>query len=319
MKPHDIWRLPAVGCTNLSNTGGRREPLYAAGYRRIDVLVAEGSGVHYDNITELLSIGDSLKSEGWTICSWHSTTGVKSPLEEADVANQAIEMVKHLISGHNLNAEEWYEGQHKWKTSAYWDRFTKLNDLPVAVWPMGSDAPNFPRNFDYAACVDIGCMVYPQQYANVYPSLTIANGDSNLNTAGIPIENRGTSPGCYGATIPWDAYAADLATLKRPVLLYAADLSGFDVVEASKLVVQGEEDMEEIGKEHGIRATYNRLRDADPAGTLLVKGADGKWPSINTLSDPNRPGGAIPVKDWKAYDKAERALTILVEDHDESL
>lgn len=231
-----------------------------------------------------------------------------------------------MITGHVLNGEMWYEGAEAWRTRGYLERFKSLSGgMPMASWPMGSDAPEFPRAFDYASCVEFGCMVYPQQYANVHPSLTIPNGDANLNKAGVPVANRGTSPGCYvgaGATsIPWDTYAADLKKVNRPVLLYAADLAGFDPAEAGKLVIPDvpptpeppEDDMQKIGignpPQDGITASYNRMRDLDPGGTLLVKGADGKWPSIDTLAE-------IPISKWKAYDKAERSQKILVEDHD---
>lgn len=314
MKPNSIWRLPAVGCTNLSNTGGRREGLYAAGYRRIDVLIAEGDQIHNANINELLAIGPSLREAGWTICTWHSTTGNSSPGIEAEAAYDAIILCKHLISGHNLNAEDWYEGSHRWKTGAYLEHLLTLYDLPVAVWPLGSDTASSVRDFDYQTCVNLGCMIYPQQYANVHPTYTISSGDLNLKAAGVPIENRGTSPGCYGSNIPWDGYASELRAMPRPVLLYAADLEGFNVEQAAKLVVTipQEPPMGLIGTDHGIRAMFNRLRDKDPNGTLLKKGADGKWPSILSLVD-------IPVRNWKAYDKAERALTILVQDHDAAL
>jgi hypothetical protein len=313
MKPNPVWYLPAVGCTNLSNTGGRRELLYAGGFRRIDVLVAEGDLIHQLNIDELKNIADDLVSQGWTICTWHSTTGKSSPNIEAETAYAAIKQVEEYISGHNLNAEDWYEGANKWRTAVYFDRFFDFLDLPVAVWPMGSDAPTFPRNFDYKTCVELGCMVYPQQYANLpnQEGFTIPTGDINLKAAGVPVENRGTSPGCYGPSVPWDAYAADLEKLPRPVLLYAADLSGFDAIQATKLVPDlppQEPPMPVIGTQHGIRAMFNRLRDLDSGGTLLQK-VDGKWPSIASLAD-------TPIEQWKAYDKAERAMTILVTDHD---
>jgi hypothetical protein len=260
MKPNEIWTLPAVGCTNLSNTGNRREPLFAAGYRRIDVLIAEGIQKHQANFDELTSIGPRLVAEGWTICTWHSTTGRTSPTTEAEAVWSAIEPIQALISGHNLNAEDWYEGANRWKTRIYLQHFRSLCNLPLAVWPMGSDAPEYPRDFDYAACVENGCMVYPQQYANLYPGMTIPTGDANLAKAGVPEVNRGTSPGCYGAEIPWDRYAADLKQVNRPVLLYAADLAGFDPQQAAKLVVpyvpppDEEDEMEVIGKQDGINA-----------------------------------------------------------------
>jgi hypothetical protein len=62
-----------------------------------------------------------------------------------------------------------------------------------------------------------------------------------------------------------------------------------------------------IGNQDGIAAATNRLRDLDPAGTLLVK-AGGKWPDLSTLTQP--------VKDWKGYDKLQRTLQILKDDHD---
>jgi hypothetical protein len=69
-----------------------------------------------------------------------------------------------------------------------------------------------------------------------------------------------------------------------------------------------EDDMELIGKQDGIVAEYNRLRDLDPSGTLLVKGADGKWPDISTLP--------TDLSKWKAYDKGQRRQQILKDDHD---
>ena len=70
--------------------------------------------------------------------------------------------------------------------------------------------------------------------------------------------------------------------------------------------------MTEIGYQHGIVAGMNGLRDLDPSKTLLKK-KDGKWPSIDTLSDPET---GVPLDQWKAWDKMERAFTILVHDHD---
>lgn len=68
--------------------------------------------------------------------------------------------------------------------------------------------------------------------------------------------------------------------------------------------------MTEIGYQHGIVAGMNGLRDLDPSKTLLKK-EGGKWPSIDTLEQP--------LDQWKAWDKMERAFTILVYDHDAAL
>jgi hypothetical protein len=66
--------------------------------------------------------------------------------------------------------------------------------------------------------------------------------------------------------------------------------------------------MQTIGSQDGIVAFHNRLRDLDPAGTLLVK-AGGKWPSIDTLKDR-------PLEEWKAIDKHQRMDQVLKDDHD---
>ena len=67
-----------------------------------------------------------------------------------------------------------------------------------------------------------------------------------------------------------------------------------------------------IGDQDGITAGANRLRDLDPAGTLLKK-TGGKWPNMwDELAD-------VPVSDWKAWDKWQRSFQILVDDHDSAL
>jgi len=63
-----------------------------------------------------------------------------------------------------------------------------------------------------------------------------------------------------------------------------------------------------IGSQDGIVAAFNRLRDLDNKGTKLVKGADGKWPSLETLED-------VPLDQWKAYDKLQRTIQILKNAH----
>jgi hypothetical protein len=66
--------------------------------------------------------------------------------------------------------------------------------------------------------------------------------------------------------------------------------------------------MTPIGPNDGIAAGCNRLRDLDPQGTLLVK-TGGKWPPLSSLS-------TVPLDQWKAWDKLQRTLQILKDDHD---
>src|SRR5262245_32420438 len=65
--------------------------------------------------------------------------------------------------------------------------------------------------------------------------------------------------------------------------------------------------MATIGSQDGIKAAANRLRDLDPKGTKLVKTSSG-WPDISTLPSD--------VSKWGAYDKLQRTLQILKDDHD---
>ena len=66
-----------------------------------------------------------------------------------------------------------------------------------------------------------------------------------------------------------------------------------------------------IGSQHGVVAEYNALRDLDPTKTLLKK-VGGKWEDLSTLN-------SVPLSSWKAWDKAQRTKTILVNDHDQAL
>jgi hypothetical protein len=68
-----------------------------------------------------------------------------------------------------------------------------------------------------------------------------------------------------------------------------------------------------VGKQDGITAEYNRLRDMDPDGTLLVKGKDGKWPDMWAAL------ATVPVADWKAWDKGQRTKQLLKNDHDAAI
>jgi len=65
--------------------------------------------------------------------------------------------------------------------------------------------------------------------------------------------------------------------------------------------------MATIGSQDGIKAATNRLRDLDPKGTKLKKGPSG-WPDISSLPSD--------VSTWGAYDKLQRTLQILADDHD---
>jgi hypothetical protein len=120
--------------------------------------------------------------------------------------------------------------------------------------------------------------------------------------------------GSYGGMQPTDF------NLQAPYSIYTGDDCAYDYAswspthhgwegcQEAPTPPDGGSDMEKIGNQDGIVAATNRIRDLDPGGTLLVKGADGKWPDISTLP-PDK-------SKWKAYDKLQRTLQILKDDHD---
>jgi hypothetical protein len=119
----------------------------------------------------------------------------------------------------------------------------------------------------------------------------------------------GSVPGDYDRLSPFGVYTADDMAQRYadwPALGTATPCASAP----TPTPPNGGDDMTKIGTQDGVTASCNRLRDMDPGGTLLVKDAKGKWPkeSIDTLTQP--------LDQWKAYDKLERALSILVEDHD---
>lgn len=119
--------------------------------------------------------------------------------------------------------------------------------------------------------------------------------------------------GTYGGSIPLDY------TLQAPYSLYTGDDCGGDYARWGPTSYgyvgclepepdNGGLDVTRIGSQDGVTAAMNRLRELDPGGTSLVKDAKGKYPPVETLT--------IPLDQQKAWDKLERTLTILVDDHD---
>jgi hypothetical protein len=127
--------------------------------------------------------------------------------------------------------------------------------------------------------------------------------------------------GSYGTQEP------DHYDLKAPYSIYTGDDCGYDYAAWSPTSTgyvgcvdqptpipptNGDDDMQKIGSQHGVTAAVNRLRTNDPEGTLLVPDAKGKWPPLETIAGTS-------MDRWKAYDKLERSLLILVQDHDEQM
>jgi hypothetical protein len=120
----------------------------------------------------------------------------------------------------------------------------------------------------------------------------------------------GWQPSLYPLVAPYSLYTGD--DCGNDFKKWARTSTGFVGCVDTPIVPPDGGEMQKIGSQHGVTSAMNRLRTLDPQGTLLV--ADpytGKWPPISSLTQP--------LDQWKAYDKLERSLSILVSDHDEAM
>ena len=166
----------------------------------------------------------------------------------------------------------------------------------VEWWPLGDKMPVLPQVFGDLGFFD------PISVRDQWWAYGVNCCFPTFGTYGA------VAPTQYPLTAPYSLYTADDCGTN-----YAAwkpTGSGYVGCQQTVAPPTPEDDMGVIGNADGIAATFNRLRDLDPLGTLLQKQGN-KWPSIETLEQP--------VEEWKAYDKAQRSLQILVDDHDAAL
>jgi len=114
------------------------------------------------------------------------------------------------------------------------------------------------------------------------------------------------TPADYDRLMPYGAYTAD--DMGQNYSAWSALGAGIPCAAVDDRPPVNGGGMTKIGSQDGIKAACNRLRDLDPSGTLLQK-AGGSWPDISTLQ-------GTPVESWRAYDKLQRTLQILKDDHD---
>lgn len=261
---------------------------------------------------------------GWAWCAATNT------LEAQVEARYHVERCAELgLAWFIANPEESYDAHGNQQdpryhmVTAYVEAFhERADELGLDFPALGmTSTPGFASHMGEA--ISRGWVGMPQAFPLASPDATVANCVANWRSWGWPTtqlrplvqvfktEGRLPDPGPLLA----EAEAAGVGLMPYPVE-QALDTEGLMLLTALKPAIQHdpttpEDPMEKIGSQDGVTATMNRLRDRDPAGTLLVKGADGKWPkaSIDTLTQP--------LDQWKAYDKLERALTLLVADHDD--
>ena len=118
----------------------------------------------------------------------------------------------------------------------------------------------------------------------------------------------GTYPGGIASPARYDLKVAHSFYTGEDIGTTEQQWDLWDYNAATPFITCGGTPMPIIGYNDGIAAAVNRLRDMDPKGTIMVKGTDGKWPPLSSLPPD--------VSTWKAYDKLQRTLQILKDDHD---
>lgn len=112
----------------------------------------------------------------------------------------------------------------------------------------------------------------------------------------------GMKPADFDLKAPFSLYTGDAMAAVYPP--WSPTSSGFQACQEVTPVP-------DIGSQDGIRAAVNRLRADDPGGTLAPEGVPKGADLAEYLGKP--------VDQWKAYDKLERTLQILKDDHDAAI
>lgn len=170
-----------------------------------------------------------------------------------------------------------------------------------------------------------GWATMPQAFVGDYPGATVAACVEHFEGWGWPVAQQRPLVQVYetgGVRPPTDGYLADSEAKGVGVVPYIVEqaMGGDGPTKLRELIPatwrpfasspdDGGFDVTKIGSQDGVDASCNRLRDLDPGGTIMRKDAKGKWPPLDALA-------GTPLDTWKAYDKLQRALSILVEDHD---
>jgi len=145
-----------------------------------------------------------------------------------------------------------------------------------------------------------------------YPILPqVFPAESGINSTAIQIRDLWWSRGVKCVYMTYGTYGGaqpNWYNLAAPYSLYTADDCGnnyepWKPTSPNWVACKEVPTMPEIGDQDGIRASTNRLRALDPGGTIVPQG--------QTIDDLTQ-----PLSQWKAWDKLERTLQILKDDHD---
>jgi hypothetical protein len=261
---------------------------------------------------------------GWAWCAATNT------LEAKAEARYHVERCADLgLAWFIANPEEPYDAHGNQSdpryhmVTAYVEAFhQRADELGLDFPALGlTSTPTFGS--DMTAPIGRGWTGMPQAFSLAAPAATVANCVAHWNAWGWPNSQLRPLVQTYrtdGNVADPQPYLAESAAAGVGVVPYtveqAMDTEGQMLLTALKpATMRGpseEEPVEKIGYQDGVTASMNRLREQDAAGTIVQK-TGGKWPK-----DPLATIAAVPLDQWKAYDKLERALSILIADHDAS-
>ena len=278
------------------------------GVEDLDRMQAAGFDGVFCNIgdhapTEWDVIRNRALNRGMFCGPWARTQAPSGAFSEVILA-AIIDCAKHWESPLIVNSEAELKGTGSQWTSVIaetvkgYDAALSMEPQPFADvdWYHLKDVPVLPQVF--------GLMDSADWYAEQWHAYGVNCCFFTFGTY------SGWKPTDYRLVAPYSLYTADDCGGNY----MAWQPTGFGymgcVEQPAPIPPDGGDEME-IGSQDGIAATFNRLRDLDPAGTLLVKDAKGKWPPLESLASTS-------LDKWKAYDKGERTLQILKDDHDSS-
>jgi hypothetical protein len=276
----------------------------AGGVEDLDLMASAGFQGVYCNVGDYpLSQWEAVvrpraQAQGMTCGVWLRTADQFNNFAPDRLA-YLVECADRWICPLIVNSESEIKGSGSVYTRQIADR-VGARDAAVSVeaWPFANvdwtpvgHLPILPQIFPEAGDLDI----------NVVVSQWWAYGVKCVYCTYATYGGRG--PSDYDLVSPYSLYTAD--DCHQNYARWRATGSGFHACQETP---DGGDDVTTIGSQDGIKAAVNRLRDLDSGGTLLVKDASGKWPDISTLTQP--------LDQWRAYDKLQRTLQVLKEDHD---
>lgn len=207
IEPDPLWKKDLVYTTNLSAWDGpRRTAAWNQGFRVVAVLADEvADPAAAANLNELALIGNSLRTQGWSIVGW--AANYNDPEQGVFRARNLIQ--QYGFDGWIVNGESWWEGQFTYLGDRFISAWNSEGiGKPLALSCLSSTTPNYARDFNFAPWVQSRISIQPQVYGNADPGYTVYNCIETMKKSSVPLSLLNLTLGVYyaGMPIPWDDY-----------------------------------------------------------------------------------------------------------------